>query len=74
MAQKIEKKAFIGVLIKDPKLKEVFLKHGYSQVNDPAMQGRLAAMSIADAFKVLGLPKEKQEALLKDLNDAASKT
>ncbi|HEY7271013.1 MAG TPA: DUF1858 domain-containing protein [Dehalococcoidia bacterium] len=61
----------LEVLDSHPKTLEVFKKYGLGQIEDPSIRAMAAGANFETAFSFVGLAADQQEAMLKDLNEAA---
>jgi hypothetical protein len=61
----------LEVLDNHPKSLEVFKKYGMGQIEDPSIRAMAAGANLETAFSFVGLGAEQQEAMLKELNEAA---
>jgi hypothetical protein len=62
----------LDILAEHPKTIEVFRKYGMGQIEDPSIQAMAAGASLETAFSFVGLSAEQQEAMLKELREAAA--
>jgi hypothetical protein len=62
----------LDILAEHPKTIEVFRKYGMGQIEDPSIQAMAAGANLETAFSFVGLSAEQQEAMLKELREAAA--
>ncbi len=62
--------SLVGEILTHPKAIEIFLKHGFTQVNDPSLRALAGSFPLRSVANYLGISQDKLEALIKDLNEA----
>ncbi len=71
MADITRQSMVLEVLDNHPKAIEVFKKYGMGQIEDTTIRGMAAGANLETAFSFVGLGADQQEAMLRELNEAA---